>query len=112
MNDYYGFGAGDAVIIGIAGTLQSFFGDRVLRVAGDRFRIYWEGELAAYLAEGLRAAFEAASYRGPDDLDEPLRRTVSIGVAHGTLLEPTIKAAEKALHEAKCQGRDKVIVAS
>jgi diguanylate cyclase (GGDEF)-like protein len=71
-------------------------------------------QLALERAEGVRRAVEELMLR-PSGKDVG-SITISIGLAqfprHGTSVEALLLAADKALHEAKSGGRNRVVVAT
>lgn len=113
FNDRYGHAAGDAVLQGVAQTLQSTIrkADLVARIGGEEFAIILPGisfEEAQDVAERIRRLVEAqrVSY---DSL--VLRVTVSVGFAQ---LLPTedayslTKRSDAALYSSKEAGRNSV----
>lgn len=114
VNDSFGHDAGDRAIKKIASLLAGEFRgtDIVARIGGEEFCV-----LAAN-AEAPEAMFERLRQRiAALDIalgqDEPARLTVSIGVASDAAagsLDDLIKAADRALYEAKQDGRNRVVV--
>lgn len=113
VNDTYGHQAGDAVLRGLSELLgrQARAVDRVCRYGGEEIAVILpeiDLEIAAKVAERLRAAVEAQ----PFDINtgEPLRITVSIGVAsfpaHADNTQALMAAADVALYAAKQNGRN------
>ena len=124
INDTYGHGVGDEVLIGFARRLQEIVRttDTVARLAGDEFVIILEG-LHEPQEAGLVAAKIVAAMQEPMALrDHQLLVTSSIGVAVIEALAPDhesafvrlnqltatelIALADQALYEAKRAGRN------
>jgi diguanylate cyclase (GGDEF)-like protein len=117
LNDTYGHRAGDLVLQALARLLQSNsrHEDIPCRYGGEEFVLVLVGAplaAAAQRAEAWRQAFEASAveYEGWS-----LRGTVSLGVAafprHGATTDELLKAADRALYQAKARGRNQVAVA-
>jgi len=115
INDRYGHGAGDAVLVTamqrISSTLRSY--DVVGRYGGEEFLIIAPGcdlELAQKLAERIRTAVGDQ----PVDLgDETASITLSLGVTLGTAEsdpEFLVALADTAMYQAKRKGRNRVEV--
>jgi diguanylate cyclase len=113
VNDQYGHAAGDKALIRLAELMRRHTrsSDRIFRYGGEEFAILASGaglSAASRLAEGLRAAVEAAP------LIEGHPITISIGVA---LMDKTgtpadwLMQADKMLYAAKQGGRNAVCVA-
>lgn len=117
MNDRYGHPTGDACLRQVAKVLQDALvrpGDVLARYGGEEFIALIEDADAAgghVVGERLRAAVEAL---GIEHRGSPFGVvTVSVGVASATPLGDTaaaslVKAADSALYEAKCAGRNLV----
>ena len=110
VNDTHGHLVGDAVLVALAGCLQTTVrsGDLPARYGGEEFAVIMPGTTAqdaVVVAERLRAAVEA--------MDAPVPVTASIGVAaapaQGTASADLLAAADAALYEAKSAGRNRVI---
>lgn len=115
FNDMFGHQAGDQLLKRIAGCIDAVVkraGDCAARYGGEEFAILLPGlnALAAReIAEEIRARVEALSV-------EKWATTVSIGVAHvmpSAVLRPSdlLAAADKALYQAKADGRNRCVVA-
>src|SRR5204863_3688293 len=120
INNSYGHLAGDAVLKGIAeifrAQLRHF--DVPARFGGEEFSILLPEtppEDAFEIAERIRRAVAAATF-DIDTSSEPIRATVSIGVAgypkdaHDA--NELIHQADLAVYRAKLQGRNRVLGAS
>ncbi|MBE0493177.1 MAG: diguanylate cyclase [Thiomicrospira sp.] len=118
VNDNYGHAAGDAVLVNLAKVLSDSVRkvDVVGRLGGEEFAILLpntpESE-AQLLAERIRHSVEnyPADYKG-----QTLPITISIGISsyrsNDQDLDQVIQRADKALYQAKNQGRNRCVVAS
>nr|WP_276310713.1 GGDEF domain-containing protein [Alteromonas sediminis] len=118
INDTYGHDVGDKCIMHIAELAKSFIkrpSDDICRYGGEEFAFILpntEPEGALALIEQVREAIE----NSPLTVDEKrIRITASAGVSSGIVDEnggevALLKQADKALYEAKEQGRNKVIM--
>jgi len=113
VNDTHGHAAGDEVIRGFAKTMEDHVrgSDLVARYGGEEFAVLLPETTAAEaleLAERLRRAVESASYGVAGQV------TASFGVA-ALAAESTsaelLEAADRALYEAKQQGRNRAVLA-
>jgi two-component system, cell cycle response regulator len=125
VNDTWGHEFGDQVLVGCADALRtaSRASDMVARVGGEEMGVVVPGlaaEAAAASAEQLRAGVAALELRSPDGIAR--RFTVSLGLASITgpfegafdpdaIAASLYRAADRALYEAKQQGRNCVRVA-
>ena len=120
MNNNYGHLAGDAVLFGVAeifrAQLRHF--DVPARFGGEEFSILLPETHARAGARGCRAD-PARRRRADFDVEtstEPIRATVSIGVAgvpkDGTDANELIHQADLAVYRAKLQGRNRVLGAT
>jgi diguanylate cyclase (GGDEF)-like protein len=117
FNDTFGHQQGDECLKAVAQTLRRSLhrpGDLCARYGGEEFGVILPGtdiEGAVAVAEGLRGAVEAMAIAQEES--EPGVVTVSVGVA-GALpgddasLESLLRAADKALYDAKRSGRNRV----
>ncbi|MEP9374643.1 GGDEF domain-containing protein [Mesorhizobium sp. KR1-2] len=111
INDTFGHASGDKVIKTFARFLRAAAADHHVagRIGGEEFAIILPGTnltAARLFAEGARSAFSALPV---DGLPEGLRFTASFGVselAPGDDLSELLSRADKALYEAKRDGRD------
>jgi len=114
VNDTYGHGVGDQVIVRVASLLEESTraDDLVVRWGGEEFVLFCPQtslKAATKLAEKLRIAIELASW--PNQI--PL--TASFGVAQMTATEDIDKflhRADLSLYRAKGQGRNRVEISS
>lgn len=118
FNDTYGHARGDEVLRLVAHTLDETFrrgGDLVARYGGEEFAVVLPGvdsRRAELYAERLRRRIWrlALAYEASQVAD---RVTISGGVATvppGTIAsaDHLLRAADKALYRAKCQGRNRI----
>ena len=115
INDGWGHGVGDTVLMAVAKACTQVFGGDALigRFGGEEFVAALPGrDLAAATeaAEQLRAEVAGLSF---EDAQETLRVTVTVGVATVRLdeveLAPAIARADAALYEGKRRGRNTVV---
>lgn len=118
VNDQHGHAAGDAVLQGVARSMQAQLraSDFLARLGGEEFLVGCDGtdiDQATTLAERLRQAVAAQDHVLPSGLT--LRCTVSIGVsrvvADRAAWEQALRSADRALYAAKQAGRDRVVLA-
>jgi len=118
FNDTHGHRAGDAALVALGGLLPTLVrGEDVpCRYGGEEFAVIFPDaplEHVARRAEEIREALAAVDLRYADR--ELGHVTVSAGVAafpdHGRTPEDLILAADRALYEAKNEGRNRVVVA-
>jgi diguanylate cyclase (GGDEF)-like protein len=117
FNDRFGHPEGDQLLKSLAKTIQKFStGGYACRYGGEEFALIFPNQLPAQsfeLAEALRSSIENT----PTGLTSGKGYvTVSIGVAnfpaHAKSKEDLILAADRALYQAKRQGRNQTVVAS
>jgi diguanylate cyclase (GGDEF)-like protein len=112
INDRFGHGVGDKVLIGMVDVMKQVCRDRHLigRYGGEEFCVAVLGpeEEAGALAEAIRLAVQASSW-----LPEDERVTVSIGLAYASWvskdIQDLVKRADEALYAAKKGGRNRVV---
>jgi len=118
VNDQFGHVVGDKVLGHIAGLLKEQVrpADFCARYGGEEFTVILpetDASSAASMAERIRESVEAKSVH--DNADNLISVTISIGVAEyvsgETPLRGFVDAADRALYEAKDQGRNRVIIA-
>lgn len=118
-NDTYGHAAGDEVLRRLAKLVSESLRsvDLVARYGGEEFVVVMpetDPSGAILVAERIREAVADADFPVPG-LDEPLKITVSIGVAATSdpdeLADEVLERADKALYAAKAAGRNCVISA-
>jgi diguanylate cyclase (GGDEF)-like protein len=117
LNDRFGHPTGDACLRQVARVLQEALvrpGDVLARYGGEEFIALVQDADAAgghVVAERLRSAVEGLRIEHPDSPFGVV--TVSVGVAGATpagdaAATGLVKAADRALYEAKCAGRNQV----
>lgn len=115
INDRFGHGAGDRLLIAIAQTLADTVrrGDILARIGGEEFLVLLPNSDATemmMIAERLRAAITALEV--PIAEQRPVHCTISIGCSllerDGSCWEDIVGAADRALYRAKHQGRNRV----
>src|SRR4051794_19639364 len=120
INNSYGHLAGDAVLRGIADAFRAQLRhyDVPARFGGEEFSILLPEtppEQAMEIAERIRRAVAQRTF-DVETSSEPIRATVSIGVAaypkDGTDANELIHQADLAVYRAKLQGRNRVLGAS
>jgi|SRR3989338_3890176 len=113
INDTYGHDIGDAVLRKVAETIQADLrtGDTISRWGGEEIVASLLGaneKDAVGKAEKIRQELESMSFPEAKDL----KLTISAGVAaseKGMTLSELVKRADKALYDAKENGRNKVV---
>jgi diguanylate cyclase (GGDEF)-like protein len=118
INDSFGHGAGDTVLQKVGGILRSHVRDTDVasRMGGEEFLLLLSESplpLAAKRAEDIRSAIHGMSVKYEDHDLGPI--TASFGAAafpeHGRTAAALIRAADKALYDAKNGGRNRVVAA-
>jgi diguanylate cyclase (GGDEF)-like protein len=113
LNDRCGHGAGDDALRRVAGAIGACLrrSDALYRYGGEEFCVLLRNadEVAAVrVAERIREVIEALPVDGEDQLPSG-RLTASIGVvAYQTSARAAITVADRALYEAKANGRNRV----
>lgn len=117
INDSFGHSAGDAVLLDVAHTLRQICRgtDALFRFGGEEFVALLpqtDAEGAAVIAERIRlgVAAHTTAYQERD-----LRVTASVGVAslqRDDDMQSWFDRADRALYQAKQNGRDQIVVAS
>lgn len=116
VNDTYGHQAGDIVLKTIANVLKNIFKvtDLVARYGGEEFAILLNDitiDEAMYIAQRARTRVESIDFKVKTQKD-PIKKTISIGVTEykiGESISDFIERTDKALYQAKEDGRNKVI---
>ena len=122
VNDKYGHLSGDDALRMVAGVLREHLrpGQYAGRYAGDEFVALLPGmdaDAARVVAEKVRVTTGAMEIplREPVAGSQTMHVTLSVGVAtapeHGETFETLFTAADRALFDAKRDGRDKVVIA-
>ena len=122
VNDQYGHGVGDRVLVELARRLQAHHhrpNDFICRLGGEEFAVivpYANIEAAVRIAQALASAVRSTPFQ--ISASTSLKVTLSIGVASlqvhprdqsDVLQEELYNSADKALYAAKKAGRDRVI---
>lgn len=117
INDTYGHANGDQILKQFADCLNETIRphDLLARVGGEEFMILIYDlplETCQKVAERIRQRIEDERFLLIND--SVIRCTVSIGLSHGQgiVIESMISSADKALYEAKNNGRNQVVVLS
>ncbi len=119
LNDRYGHPAGDGCLQAVAQALQRALvrpDDVLARYGGEEFIVLLRDSPEAgvqVVAERLRAAVLSLAIENPDSPERLV--TVSIGAASAELTDENtavrlVESADHALYEAKCAGRNRVIL--
>lgn len=115
INDSHGHAVGDAVLRDFSAALRTGLraSDTVFRVGGEEFALLLPGADAPQAARRAQALRERVAGRKLGNLVDAV--TFSAGVAciedHGQTLDEMMAAADKALYQAKNQGRNRTVVA-
>lgn len=118
FNDRFGHPEGDRLLFSAAQRLRQIVGDRglVSRYGGEEFTLILpncDSTEAMAMAEKIRATFERTPFSGP--ASGPAYITLSGGLAtyptNGQLSGVLIETADRALYQAKRQGRNQVVSA-
>ncbi len=119
-NDRFGHPEGDRLLFLVAQSLAKLVGDAgvVSRYGGEEFTIILPDcgqKKAAALGEQIRDFFAETSFAN-QALNSSSKITVSLGLAlypkHGALAQELIEQADRALYQAKRQGRNRLAVAT
>lgn len=112
INDRYGHAVGDDIIRVFASLLHTEAGSPA-RIGGEEFALLLPGatvEEAAVLADAIREKFHALRYPA---LGRDHRLSASFGIAgfdHGEPAQTALVHADRALYQAKNDGRNRVVV--
>jgi diguanylate cyclase (GGDEF)-like protein len=118
FNDTYGHSTGDRVLQTVARAMQDALrtSDICARHGGEEFAVLLPstpGENAYYVAERMRRTLSGTRYTGLG-LPAEVNITISVGVAtcprDATVLDDLMDLSDKALYQAKAEGRDQVIM--
>lgn len=116
VNDTYGHPAGDQVLRDVAEVIRGSLrkGDYTARMGGEEFSVLLPSATAhdaAQLAERIRMQLENSV---TETAEHRISVTISIGIAplYGHDSRQVEKLADKALYDAKAQGRNRICVAS
>ncbi len=110
VNDTYGHGVGDIVLVQVAAALLGSIRDVDIagRYGGEEFLVILPtgAAEARNTAERIRARIKALTWAGPG-----LNLTISAGISEyrGQDIDALVDAADRKLYEAKAAGRDRVV---
>ena len=116
VNDTYGHDVGDKVIVALSKILKNSIreSDLAIRYGGEEFLIMLHNandEGMRSVADKIHSEFAKLSF--DVGTGEPLKKTISIGIAKfpmdGDTIWKCIKYADTALYEAKNTGRNKIV---
>jgi diguanylate cyclase (GGDEF)-like protein len=119
FNDSFGHAAGDDCLRGVAATLAKFATrplDFIARYGGEEFLVILPGTPLAgtrSVAEQMRAGVEALAIGLSGGVSAGVTVSIGIGFAENaaTVEAPVLfEAADRALYEAKSEGRNRVVV--
>lgn len=119
FNDHYGHPEGDRLLAEIAMRISHIFPEKgtASRYGGEEFVILLPNtdiESACQRAELLREQMESQPFTGPNGRSAYV--TLSLGVSnsslHGLIAAELVSAADRALYQAKRQGRNQTMAAS
>lgn len=115
VNDRHGHESGDAALVAVARALHAVLrpADAVARTGGEEFCVVlpdMNGEAALATAERLRLAIGNTPVRAHETT---LRLTCSVGISGpnpaGLPLAEAMRRADRAMYEAKAQGRNRAV---
>lgn len=112
INDQLGHPVGDQVLCEFATVLEKFFNrnkDIVSRLGGDEFAVFVGRDISPTESDGMLRRFMTVFHQNFDDKYPHQKLGVSIGasaVALGDTYELLYNNADKALYEAKWNGKD------
>ena len=118
VNDQFGHAEGNRVLVEITRSMRAALrvSDVLGRFGGDEFIVVLprtSARDALITAERMRLAVAGHDFR--NSWGEPIRATVSVGVAtypqHGTSADDLFRSADRALYASKQDGRNRVTVA-
>ncbi len=113
VNDVYGHGVGDTVLVGIADILRTSVrtADHVCRIGGEEFAIIVPG---GELADAFRLAERLSSRIAETDFDAVGALSVSVGIAcgpdHAANPRELVACGEMAMMTAKASGKGRIVV--
>ena len=116
VNDRFGHAAGDVVLRRVARVLRSAVrsGDAAVRYGGEEFLLVVresDEEGAMRVARSVQAALREM----PSPIEGLAPLTISIGIAffprHGQTLDDVLAHADRAMYQAKHDGRDRIVFA-
>lgn len=115
INDRHGHAAGDAVLCHLARLMEASFRpqDTVARIGGEEFAVLLPGADLEQAAAAATRLCQAVAAQPVDVKEATIALTVSAGVAslgsEGVLdMDGLMQCADRALYQAKAQGRNRV----
>ena len=116
INDTYGHLIGDEILKIVGSVLQNYIrkGTKAYRYGGEEFVIlvpHADVKVAHLIAERIRSIIENRCYRS--DNQQCIQFTASFGVAQkkdGESIKEVLERADKALYEAKKEGKNRVVI--
>jgi len=117
FNDKFGHDIGDQIILHLAQTFKTYFrvNDVICRFGGEEFIVLLPKtteEMAKNIAERIRQLISEDEFNISDG--RIVKYTLSIGVATFRMsdddLDQIVKRADKALYEAKHEGRNRIVI--
>lgn len=110
INDTYGHSVGDEVLVLVASTIKNCLNENDIfgRIGGEEFAIVYDTDNQCHLnkSEHIRKSIEDLKYKD-------LKLTISIGISQkkdtDSNVDSILNRADKAMYEAKGQGRNKAI---
>lgn len=120
VNDRWGHAAGDEGLKAVATTLRAHFQrntDHIVRFGGEEFVIFTSATTDADLRQQLESLREDIEMMAIPFENEVLHLTISIGYCLKTpdkssMAKDWLQAADKAMYQAKNQGRNRVVAAN
>lgn len=118
FNDRFGHPEGDRLLFNVAERIKRIVGERgfISRYGGEEFAVIVGGaslQEARELAETVRVGFEKTPLAG---LSTTMYITLSLGLSrfpdHGRTPQELIDLADRALYQAKRQGRNQLVIAA
>lgn len=112
VNDQLGHPVGDQVLREFAAVLENYYNrnkDVVCRLGGDEFAVFVGRDIAIKETEGMLKKFLSIVHQNFDDKYPDQKLSVSVGVglaANNETYEQLYQNADKALYEAKWNGKD------
>lgn len=113
VNDVYGHGAGDAVLVGVARVLRSAVrvSDVVCRVGGDELAVIMpDCDGAGALAFAARLTDQLRATPFPDAGIVTVSVGIATGPLHATSPRSLFRSADGALRTAKARGKDRAVL--
>ena len=116
VNDRFGHGIGDIVLLSAVGRLIANLRpyDSIYRYGGEEFLLALpntDDGTAQSIADRLRRALSKSPISASDEISLPITASFGLCMVDGSVsLEETIERADRALYQAKHDGRDRVVL--